>query len=94
MKQLRTTLTVRVTDADIRRALPLSATHCPIARAVRRETGAKTVLVSASGHALLSRKTNTEKMPLWNYAYDAIDFANDFDKGRPVKPCTVRFVRR
>lgn len=71
---------VRVEHWDIINGRRTAPDHCPVALAVRRQSGRSKIAVSSYSVDLLDGMKDAELPP------EARQFVRDFDSGRPVKP--------
>ncbi len=78
------TVVVEVTQDDIDNGIPGSRCDCPVARAIKRATGANRVSVSPGAFATIfveGQLASTDGNMLW------IDWAIDFDKTERRQNC-------
>lgn len=78
---------VQVTQADIANGNRNSCTRCPIALAIKRQTGAKTISVGEIAEEAII------DMDFFIIDNVGIDFIDNFDNGNPVEPCSVTLKR-
>jgi hypothetical protein len=78
------TLTLVITAGDIAKGKSCSPTECPLALAFMRQLGEP---VRVTQYLVFWRNLNEELAEL---PQKLQQFVDDFDNGRPVKPCRVR----
>ena len=71
---------IRITDEDIEQGVPCSPSRCPVARAIRRDTG------SAASNLTVNGATIWIGNVYYRTPSSAFDFIFDFDHGDPVAP--------
>lgn len=76
---------INVTQEDIENGIRHSCFSCPIALAVKRETGCNCSVESANFH-LKARIFMMGSYEAYFPGKEAEDFINNFDGGKPVKP--------
>lgn len=94
-------LTVHVTEEDIRKGKRLSSTSCPIAQAILREYGPRSVGVNYYHIVLHNKVTPTnnpqvvvvelEKSTYYRPTLESQIFIESFDSGLKVQPTTFVF---
>lgn len=82
------TLTIAVTDEDIRLGRPGSPRSCPIARATRRVVKGWAVLVEGD-----IELRHGDDAAFYELSKRGRAFISAFDAGKPVKPMTVKAFR-
>ena len=77
---------ITVTQADIDGAQPVSASDCPIARAVKRITGHPFAVTASQVAIMLHTIGGDSSIVTFLPSRAAVTFMNRFDDGQPVKP--------
>lgn len=84
------TLTVEVTEQDIKQGNPGKEKSCAIALAMRRAVGSKRITVDMSARV---RDDADHTVATYGLTDRAFRFMKRFDKGEPVSPTRFRFRR-
>lgn len=80
------TMTVTVTQEDIKVGNPHSGTKCPIARALARHRGRNPIVGKHTAHF----SSPFDGWATYKLPQKAIDFVREFDKGSAVEPIKFR----
>lgn len=84
MKSPKEKIQVTVTQQDIERGIPCSASRCAIARALKRTCKGQWLVVSASAFSRQAGKGDRDlRLPK-----AAVEFERNYDLGRVVHPFT------
>jgi len=84
-KKMKIEYAIDITADDIKRGIKKSSLSCPLARAIYREIGCCKPIVHAQ-RAYIYRDT-------FNINDAGRDFIQQFDKGKKVKPITVKLLK-